>query len=173
VSAAAGGAVSADFQARDEHVKSAIAFHLLFELIEFIADELGDLAAAQAGHVDVILSQLALVVVAFAVDVHEVELVDEAVALEQTQGAIDGAAINAGIKALSFAKDLAGVQVLVGGLDHAQDGAALLGHADAALGEMRLQTAGDFGLRKGHDSSLAFACRKWSQLRCDEFFRET
>jgi hypothetical protein len=152
-------------------VKPAIGLDLLLELVELVTDELGNFAAAQARHVNVIFRQLAFVVVAFAVEVHEVEFVDEPVALEQAQGAVDGAAIDAGIKALGFAQDLAGVQVLVGGFDNAQDGAALVGHADPALGKVRLETARDFGLRKGHDSVIAFACRNWSQSECDVFFR--
>lgn len=91
--------------------------------------------------------ELALIVVAFAVDVHEIEFVDEAVALEELEGAVDGAAVDAGIEFLGFAKKLSSVEMLRGGFHDAQDGAALLGHADSALGEVGLQAAGHLGLR--------------------------
>ena len=59
-----------------------------------LAYKFGDLAAAQTGHVDVVAAQLALVVMTLAVDVHQIQLVDHALALQQVQGAVDGAAID-------------------------------------------------------------------------------
>lgn len=153
-------------------MESAIGLDLLLELIEFVADEFGDFATPQARDVDVIFPQFPLIVMTLAVEVHKVEFVNEAVALEQAQGAIDRAAVDARIEALRFSQNLAGVQMLVSGFDDAQDRTPLLGHANAALREVRLQTSGNFGLRKRHDSRLAFTCRKWSQLSCDEFFRQ-
>ena len=57
-------------------------------LLENIADELHDLAAPEAGHVDVVPVQLALVVVPLAVDVHQVELVNQTVPLQQLQRSV-------------------------------------------------------------------------------------
>ena len=88
--------------------------------------------------------QLALVVVSLAVDVHQVEFVDQSLPLEQPQRAIDRAAIDAGIDFLRLAQNLAGVEVLAGSLHHAEDGASLLRHANSALGEVRLQSARHF-----------------------------
>ena len=143
----AGRAISAHFQPRNQHAESAIFLHLLFQLLKTVAHKLGDLAAAQASHVDVVALQFALVVVAFAVDVHQVEFVDQPLPLEQPQGAVDRAAVDAGIDLLRLAQDLAGVQMLLGGFHHAQDGAPLLRHAEPALGEVGLESARHFGLR--------------------------
>jgi len=84
---------------------------------------------------------------------HEVEFINEAVPLEQPQRAIDSTPVNASIELLRFAQNLAGIKVLIGGLNDAQDGAALFGHADTALGEVGLQAARHFGLRKRHSTS--------------------
>jgi hypothetical protein len=84
--------------------------------------------------------------------VHQVKLVHHAVPFQQIEGAIHGAAVDGGIQALRLAQDLAGVQVLLRRLDHAQDGAPLFGHADAAGGKFGLQAAGNFSLRKRHGS---------------------
>src|SRR5271163_4582576 len=44
--------------------------------------------------------------------------------------------------------------MLAGGFHDAENGAALLGHADPAFREMRLQTAGNFSLRQWHGRRL-------------------
>jgi hypothetical protein len=144
---AALGAVTADLKARDEDVEATILFNLLLQLLKAVADKFGNPAAAQAGHVNVVASQPALVVVAFAVDVHQVEFVDQAMALEQAQRAVDRAAVDAGVEFLRLAENLGGVEMLAGGFHDAEDGAALLGHPDAAFGKVGLQAAGNFGLR--------------------------
>jgi hypothetical protein len=105
-------------------MKAAIALHLFFQGLENLADELGDLAAAQAGHVDVVAAQLAFIVVAFAVEVHEVQFVDHALALQQMESAVDGAAVDGRINCFRFAQYLAGVQVLAGSFNHGKNGAA-------------------------------------------------
>lgn len=50
----AGGAVAADFQARDYDAEATVFFHLGFQVLENVADELRDFATAQAGHVDMV-----------------------------------------------------------------------------------------------------------------------
>ena len=83
-----------------------------FEAVEEIAFEFRDLAAAQAGHVNVVALGATLVEMLLSLHVHEVEFVDQAVALEQAEGAVDGDAINQGVEFASLAQDLAGVEVL-------------------------------------------------------------
>ena len=141
------GAVPADFQTRNEDVEAAILFDLLLQPFKTVADKFRDLPATQAGHVNVVASQAPFVVVALAVDVHEVEFVDKAMTLEQAQGAVHRTTVDAGVEFLGLAENLAGVEMLAGSLHDAEDGAALLRHADAAFGKVRLQAAGDFGLR--------------------------
>src|ERR1700686_1590253 len=88
-------AVAANFQPRHHDPKAAVLLHLSFQFLKNVAYELHDLAATQAGHVDVIPIQLALVVVTLAVDVHQIEFVNETVPLQQLQRPVDRAAIYA------------------------------------------------------------------------------
>jgi len=53
---------------------------------------------------DMVAVQFALVIVSLAVDMHKVEFVDQSVPLEQLQGSIDRAAIDAGIQLLRLAQ---------------------------------------------------------------------
>ena len=142
---AAGGAVASYFEAADYDVEVAVALDLALEAVEEVAFEFHDFSAAQAGHVDVVALWPALVVMLFALHVHEVELVDQPVALEQVDGAIDGDFIDLGIQFAGFAQDLAGVEVLLGRFHDGEDGAALAGHAQAAGHEFGLQAPGLLG----------------------------
>lgn len=72
---------------------------------------------------DVVAVQFALVVVALAVDVHEVELVDQAVALEPLQGSEDGAVVDAGVEFLGLGQERGGIQMFVGVFHPVQNGA--------------------------------------------------
>jgi hypothetical protein len=144
---AAGATVSADFQSGYHDVEGAVALDLAFEAIEKSTLELGDLAAAQASHVDMIALRTTLVKMLFSLQVHEIEFVNQAVALEQMQGAIDGDAIDLRVDATGFAEDLAGVEMLFGGFDDAEDGAALAGHTQPARHQFCLKTARSFGFR--------------------------
>jgi hypothetical protein len=92
------GTVSTDFQSRYDNSEPAVFFHLPLQLFENVAYELHDLAAAQAGHVDMVAIQFALVVMTLAVDMHQVEFVDQALSLEQLQRSVNGAAIDTGIQ---------------------------------------------------------------------------
>src|SRR2546422_3099887 len=84
----AGGAVAADFGAGDGDLHATIALDLTLKLLKQAALELADFTAAQASDVDVVAGAVAFVVVLVAADVQHVQLVDQAVALEQVQGAI-------------------------------------------------------------------------------------
>ena len=75
-SAAALGTVAADFQSCDGDVKAAFPLNLAFEPVEKVAFEFGDLAAAQAGHVNVVTRWAAFVEVFFSLHVHQVEFIN-------------------------------------------------------------------------------------------------
>ena len=145
-SGAALSAVAADFEAGDENVEATVALDLSLQAVEEITLKFGDFAAAQAGHMDVVALRAALVEMFFSLHVHEVKLIDQAMSFEQAESAIDGDAVDVGIEAAGVAQDLAGVEVLFGGFDHAQDGAALMRHAEAAGHQFGLQASGGFGL---------------------------
>ena len=91
---AAGAAVAADFQAGNNDVEAAIALDLSFEAIEEITFEFGDFSAAQAGHVDMVPLGATFVIMLLALQVHEVEFVNQAVAFQEIQRAVDGHAID-------------------------------------------------------------------------------
>jgi hypothetical protein len=141
------GAVSANLQPRHDDAEAAIFLDLAFQILENIAHEFHDLATAQASHVDVIAIQLALIIMPLSVDMHQIEFVNQSVALEQFQRAVDRAAVDAGVQFLRLAQKLSRIQMFGGRLHHAQNGSALLGHADSALGEVRLKAARNFCLR--------------------------
>ncbi len=90
-------AVAADFQPADNYVEAAFALDLPFEPIEEVAFELRNFSAAQAGHVDVIAMRATFVEMLLALHVHEIEFIDQSVALEQFERAIDRDPIDARI----------------------------------------------------------------------------
>src|SRR5208282_1274995 len=146
-------AVSTDLKARDDDVKPAIAFQLVLQRLESLAHELGDLSAAQAGHVNMITPQLPLVVMSLAVQVHQVKLVDQSLPLQKVQGAVNRASVYRVVYRARLAENLAGVQMLGRCLDDAQNCAALRGHANSAAGKLCLQMAWNLSVRQWHSQS--------------------
>src|SRR5947209_11682895 len=109
-------------------------FHLVFKRVESLAYKFGYFAAAQASHVNMILAKLAFIVVSFAIQVHQVKFVNQSLPLQQSESPIRRAAVDSRVCFLRLAQDLAGVQMLVGRFDYAENGTALTGHAHTALG---------------------------------------
>src|SRR5277367_5401686 len=85
----ASGAVPADLEARDHDLKTAIALQLALQRFESFADKFRDFPASQTCHVNMVTPQFALVEVTFAVEVHQVELVDQPLSLEQIESPVD------------------------------------------------------------------------------------
>ena len=75
-------------------MKAAIAFQLVLQRIEDFTYKFSNLPTAQASHVNVIRAQFALVVMAFAVQMHEIEFIDQPLPLQQFERAINRAAIH-------------------------------------------------------------------------------
>ena len=114
---------------------------------------------------DVIAGAVAFVEMLVAAQVEQVELVDQAVALEQIEGAVDGDAMDAGIELLGAIENGAGVEMALGVVHHFEQNFSLARQAHAALCEGRLQAAGalmgvdslaggDSMCGGGHDSSV-------------------
>ncbi len=112
-------------------------------LVEF-AFEFADFAAADAGYVDVIAGAMAFVEMAVAAEMQEVELVNEAVALQEIEGAIDGYASHARIEFLRALKDFVSVQVAAGGVHYLEEDSALASEANAAGAKLAFEMAGEF-----------------------------
>ncbi|HEX7895572.1 MAG TPA: hypothetical protein VF447_15340 [Terriglobales bacterium] len=119
-------AIAAYLKPADHNVKLAVALNLALQAVKEIAFEFKDFTAAQAGHVDVIALRTALIEVLLALHVHEIEFVNESMALEQFERAVHGHAIDPCVQLAGVPQDLRRIQVLLGGFNHAQDGAALV-----------------------------------------------
>ena len=72
----------------------------------------------------------------------KVELVDEALFLEEVDGAVDSDEMDFGADLLRAIQDLVDVQVLLGGIHDLEDDAALARETYAALAQSLLQMAG-------------------------------
>jgi hypothetical protein len=124
--------VTTHFQAADNDVEAAVALDLSFEAVEEIAFKFHDLATTKARHVDVIALRAPLVEMLLALHVHEIEFVNQSVALQQLQGAVNRNSIDLGIKLPGMAQNLCGIKMLLGVFDHAKNCAALPSQAKAA-----------------------------------------
>jgi hypothetical protein len=80
---AAVGAEAAYFCAGYRDFYAAVSGDLGFELLVEFAFEFADFAAADAGYVDVVARAVAFVEVAIAAEMQEIELVYQAVALQE------------------------------------------------------------------------------------------
>ena len=110
-------------------MEAAIALDLAFEPIKKITFEFHDFAAPQTCHVNVVALRAALVVMLFSLEMHEVEFVHQAVALQQVERAVNRDTIDLRIDFLRAAQNPGRIEVLLGRFDHAQDGFALASHA--------------------------------------------
>jgi len=120
-------------------VDVTIAGNLLFELLVEARLEFTDLATAEAGDVDMVAGTVCFVVVTVAAEVQEIEFVDEALALEKIDSAIDGDQMDVGVDLLGAVEDLVDVKMLLGGIHDLKDDAALAGQTDAAVAKRVLE----------------------------------
>jgi hypothetical protein len=93
----------------------------------------------QTGDVNVVARPVAFVEVAVAAKMKQVELVDQAVALQQIDRAIDGNARDVRIDFLRALENFAGVEVASRRLHHLQEHSALAREPDSARAEFALQ----------------------------------
>ena len=135
-------AIAADFGAGHGDFEFAILFDLLHEFFVEEGFEFADFSAFQAGDVDVVARAVALVEVLVAPKVQQVELIDEAVALEQIKSSVDGDTMHAGIDFLRSFENGAGVQVAFGVVHDLQQDFSLAGEAHATFFQRGLQAAG-------------------------------
>jgi murein endopeptidase len=74
--------------------------------------------------------------------------------LEQAQSAVDGYTINLRINLSRVAQNLARIQMLLGSLHDAQNGAPLAGHAQSTRHQLGLQAAWNLSLWKWQGKQL-------------------
>jgi hypothetical protein len=113
-------------------MKLAIALHLSLDAIEQITLKFLNFAATEASHVHVIALWTALVKVPVTLEVHQVKLIHQPLALQEAQRPIYGHAIYIGVYPDGLTKDLRSVQVLLGSLDNLQNDTTLSRHANSA-----------------------------------------
>ena len=126
-------AVPADFRAREGDLESELRLHLAADGLELFAEKLLDAAAAQADDVRVLLLQAGFVVMLFAFEVGQIQLVHQAAFLEQLQRAIDGDAVELGIFFLGHLIQTLGVQMQAGVVDQVEQQPPLAREANPAL----------------------------------------
>ncbi len=90
----ASGAIAPDFHACDGNLESAFLLHLFLQAVKKSALKLRYSSTTQAGHVDMLARGLALVKMFLALQVHEIEFVNQAVPFQKTESSIDGDAID-------------------------------------------------------------------------------
>jgi hypothetical protein len=71
-----------EFQSCHKNTKATFLLQLTLERLESPAHKLDHLSATHTGHVDVVPAELALVVAAFAVQIHNVEFVNQTLPLQ-------------------------------------------------------------------------------------------
>lgn len=94
---------------------------------------------------DVVARAVGLVVVAVAAEMEEVELVDEALAFEEIDGAIDGDEVDFGVDLLGALENLVHVEVLFGVVHYLENDAALASETNAAFAEDDLKSSRGIG----------------------------
>ena len=137
-------AVAADFCAGHCHFHVEVARNLLLQLLVQPAFEFAHFSAAQARHVNMVARAVALVEVAVAAKVEQIELVDQAVALQQIDRAVDSDARDVGIDFLRPLEDFACIEMPARRLHHLEKHAALAREPDPARAKLALQTSGRF-----------------------------
>ena len=90
---------------------------------------------------DVVARAMALVEVLIPSQMQQVQLIDQAVALQQVDGAVDRDAVHVGIDLLRAVENRAGVEMALGVVHHLKDYFSLARQTRAALGKRFLEAA--------------------------------
>src|SRR5439155_313747 len=93
-------AVAANFGARNRYLHVEVPRDLVFQLFVEAAFEFADLAAPQAGHVNVVPRTVRLVIVAVSAQVQQIQLIDQAFFFQQVDGSVDGDDVHARVNFL-------------------------------------------------------------------------
>ncbi len=110
-----------------------MAFNLLAQALQRLAEEFLHAAAPQADHVSVLLLEAGFVIVLVAAVVHQVELVHQPARLQHLQRAIHRDAIDFRVAFLGHAIELVDIQVGARAVDQFEQNLALAGEANPPL----------------------------------------
>jgi hypothetical protein len=100
-------AESAHFQPHHPDLKTALLGDVFLQFFERRTRVFHDRAALEASHVAVIPIRFGLVVMLLALDVHKIELIDQAAILEKRDRSIDSGPVNARILFLAISSSVA------------------------------------------------------------------
>lgn len=137
-------AQAAYFRARHRDFDAAIVRDLPLQFFVELAFELSDFPAAHASHVNMVARAVALVKMAVAPQVKQVELVDQSLPLQQVERSIDRDARDSRINFLSAFEDFVGVEVPPGGFHDLQKYFSLPREAYSARRQLVLKPSGSF-----------------------------
>ena len=144
------GTVPAHLRPRQDDLKSEMSLDLFAHLLQQVAKELFDFAAAQANHVGMFLFQPRLVVVLVAIVMHQVQLVHQAACLQQLQRPVHGDAVQLRIFFARQREQTFGIQMLAGLIDQIEQNLPLAREPNALLFQ-RIFNAGNRHERKPED----------------------
>jgi hypothetical protein len=114
-----------NFQPHYLNVELILRSNLLLELLERGRRELGHRAAAEASQMQMVLPGLDFVVMLFAVQVHQIELIDHAQPFEQLERPVHRSSINVRIPLASKLQEALCIQMSCGLLNGRDEGATL------------------------------------------------
>ncbi len=137
----AGGAIAADFGAGNGDADAAILGNLLFQFFIEAAFKFADTSAAQAGHMDMIARAVAFIKMAVAAQMEQIKLVNQTVAFEEVNGAIDSDASDSRMHPPRPAQQAASIQMAPRGFHHLQQHPALVGQANSPRSQLLLQAS--------------------------------
>ena len=138
-------AISADFRAREGDLESELRLHLAAQRLELFAEKFLDAPAAQADDVRVLLLQAGFVVVFFAFEVSQIQLVYQAAFFEQLERPIDGNAVELGILLFGHLIETLGVQMQARVVDQLEQQTALARETNAAFAQRILYAGAGHG----------------------------
>ena len=105
---------------------------MVLQLFVQAAFEFADLAAAQAGNVDVVPRPMRLVIVAVAAQMKQIQLIDEALFFQQVNRAVNRNEVYSRVHLLRPLENLIHVQMLLGVVHHLQNHSPLARHSNPA-----------------------------------------
>ena len=136
------GTVPSHFGPRQDNLESEMSLDLFPHLLQQVAEELFDFAAAQANHMGMFLFQPRLVVVLVPVVMHQIQLVHQAAGLQELERPVNGDPVQFRIFFAREREQTLGIQMLAGLIDEIEQNLPLAREPNALLFQ-RIFDSGD------------------------------
>jgi hypothetical protein len=134
-------AEAADFGPGDRNFEVAIERDLFLQLFVELALEFANLAAANAGDMDVVAGAMAFVEMAMSAEMQQIEFVDQTELLEQFEGAINSDARDFWVDLLRAFENFSRIEVPRSTFDYLKQDTALARQTNATGTKFALKTA--------------------------------